>query len=47
MTLNKSNLRIYLGVLIFALVFQPSTVPDGLTLKVSKNFGPMQQGIVG
>jgi len=38
MTLNKSNLRIYLGVLIFALVVQPNIVPNGLTLKVSKKF---------
>lgn len=37
MTLNKSNLRIYLGVLIFALVVQPHVVPVGLTLEVFKN----------
>lgn len=33
MTLNKSNLRIYLGVLIFALVVQPNYVPDGFNTK--------------
>lgn len=46
MTLNKPNLRISLGLLIFALVVQqPNTVPNGLMLKVSKNVGPTLQSV--